>query len=96
MLLHHPAVRTPQVRASATLNTIPARLASILLIALALTGCTSARTAPMTAADPADASVPIRSAPYSPVLSGYTSQRPVSPKPWVEQNQRVMPKERTP
>ncbi|ARQ03068.1 hypothetical protein CAK95_19630 [Pseudorhodoplanes sinuspersici] len=66
-------------------------IASILLAGL-LAGCTAARTAPVVVADPADANAPVRAARYNPVLSGYTSQRPVGPKPWREQNERVAPK----
>ena len=44
--------------------------------------------------DPADASARGAVASYRPVLSGYTSQRPVDPAPWRERNDRVAPRKR--
>ena len=43
---------------------------------------------------PADPNVRGSAASYRPVLSGYTSQRPVEPAPWREQNDRVAPRKR--
>lgn len=64
----------------------------MLALTLVLAGCTAARTATVAANDPADPNAPVASARYQPVLSGYTAQRPVGPKPWREQNERVTPK----
>lgn len=68
------------------------RVGGLLLLSGVLAGCTVARTAPLAAADPSDPNVPVRAARYSPVTAGYISQRPVAPKPWREQNERVTPK----
>jgi|GEM_PF-1418180 len=92
MLSHHPAVSAAITRGTAPIQQSLARLASVLVLAAALAGCTAARTAPVAVLDPADPGAPVASAPYQPVLSGYVSQRPVGPKPWREQNERVTPK----
>jgi hypothetical protein len=92
MLSHHPAASTAITRGPASISQSLARLASVLIIATALAGCTAARTAPVAASDPSDPGAPAASARYQPVLSGYVSQRPVGPKPWREQNERVTPK----
>lgn len=48
------------------------------------------------AADSGPANPDVRSsvASYRSVLGGYTSQRPVEPAPWREQNDRVAPQKR--
>lgn len=43
---------------------------------------------------PADPNVRSSVASYRSVLNGYTSQRPVEPAPWREQNDRVAPRKR--
>jgi hypothetical protein len=73
----------------------PKRSSSAILIALfaafVLAGC-SATPAPILAqTDPADALAPVRPVAYRPVTAGYQSQRPVEPRPWREQNDRVAP-----
>lgn len=42
--------------------------------------------------DPADPSVRVPSARYESALGGYLSRRPVEPRPWREQNERVTPR----
>lgn len=92
MLLHHPAASLAFARGPVSISRSLARLASVLVLATALAGCTAARTAPVAAYDPADPNVPVKGARYQPVLSGYVSQRPVGPKPWRELNERMTPK----
>lgn len=92
MLSHHPAVSAAIKRGSASRSRSLARIVSAIVLATALAGCNVVHTASVGVADPADPDVPVRGAGYKPVLSGYVSQRPVSPKPWREQNERVTPK----
>lgn len=72
------------------------RAASLIFFALALAlllgGCAAAPPAPVVTHDPADPDVPVAHTRYKPALSGYVSRRPVEPKPWREQNDRVAPK----
>lgn len=91
MLSHHPAASAANARGSASIPQSLARIASVLVVATALAGC-QGQTVSAGMADPSDPDVPVRSARYSPVLSGYVTQRPVGPKPWREQNERVTPK----
>lgn len=91
MLSHHPAASAANARGSASILQSLVRIASVLVAATALAGCSTPIVSAGTS-DPADPNVPVRSARYSPVLSGYISQRPVGPKPWREQNEGVTPK----
>jgi hypothetical protein len=60
-----------------------------------LTACSAAPPpAPLTGAHPADPGVRVPPASYRSALGDYRSQRPVEPKPWVEQNERVAPAEK--
>jgi hypothetical protein len=92
MFTHMSAARSAKPRSQAHSNHSFRRACIALLLAGLLAGCMAARTAPVAMADPADPSSSVRAARYSSVLSGYVSQRPVSPKPWREQNERVTPK----
>ena len=60
-------------------------------VTLLIQGCAAAPPQPFAAAQPSDPEVRIPAAAYRPVLSGYSSQRPVEPLPWLEQNRRVAP-----
>jgi hypothetical protein len=61
-----------------------------VVIATAFAGC--ARTPPRFAGpDPSDPLTPVRPAAYRSVVAPYTSQRPVEPSPWRDQNDRVAP-----
>lgn len=65
---------------------------AVLLFSVSLLAGCSAASAPMLAqADPADAGASVRPVAYRPVTAGYESQRPVEPRPWREQNDRVAP-----
>jgi starvation-inducible outer membrane lipoprotein len=61
------------------------------VVALFLAGCASAPSPMLAQGDPADAQTPVRQVTYRPVTAGYQSQRPVEPRPWREQNDRVAP-----
>lgn len=90
MLLHRPAVRPAKERGPTpykqSLNVV-----AMLFLAGLSAGCTTVRSAQI-AADPSDPDAPGRVVRYNPVLAGYSSQRPVAPKPWRERNERVTPK----
>ncbi len=65
--------------------------AAVAAVALLIQGCAAAPPQPFAAAQPSDPEVRVPGAAYRPVLSGYSSQRPVEPLPWLEQNRRVTP-----
>ena len=77
-------VWAPQVR----------RVVCVALLCLAPAACLSAPEKPFAGPDPSDPQVRVPAATYRPVLGGYTSQRPVGPAPWREQNERVAPAEK--
>jgi hypothetical protein len=91
MRMHTLAGVPAFLRGPALFNRPLARIGFALLLAGSIAGCTAANPLPL-AADPSDPDVPVRAASYRPVLSGYTAQRPVDPKSWREQNERVAPK----
>lgn len=72
---------------------IPASVRVVALIILGtafLSGCAPAPR--LTAGpDPSHPGVPVPAAAYRSVTDSYVSQRPVTPLPWREQNQRVTP-----
>ncbi len=70
---------------------LPAAVAAVTLL---LQGCTAVPPQPFAAAQPSDPEVRVPAAAYRPVLSGYSSQRPVEPLPWLEQNRRVTPSQK--
>ena len=69
----------------------PMRVTALCLMAAACTPSPEWLAGAATAADPA-ARVPATR--YRAVLSGYTSQRPVDPASWREQNERVAPRQK--
>jgi hypothetical protein len=71
-------------------------LALVLIVcALLLSGCFSTPPpVPLTGPDPTDPGARVPAAAYRPVTAPYRSQRPVEPRPWVEQNQSVAPAEK--
>jgi len=92
MFTHCTAVASASSRNPALFRQASANAAVLILSAVLLAGCTTGRSGPAASADPSNPDAPVRAARYAPVLSGYESQRPVSPKPWREQNERVTPK----
>ena len=72
-------------------------LRALLLLACGVlaTACSSAPPpAPLAGPDPADAKARVPAIAYRSTTGPYASQRPVEPKPWLEQNQRVAPAEK--
>ena len=67
------------------------RLATIPLLAWITQGCTATATSPFIGPDPSDSSVRTPAVSYRSTLGSYTSQRPVTPGPWREQNERAAP-----
>lgn len=92
MFTHRPAVASANSRSPARFHQASATVAVLILSAVLLVGCNAGRSAPIASADPSNPDAPVRAVRYAPVLSGYESQRPVSPKPWREQNERVTPR----
>lgn len=67
----------------------------LLACAVLVTACSRAPPpAPLAGPDPADARAHVPAAAYRSTIGPYASQRPVEPKPWLEQNQRVAPAEK--
>ena len=63
-------------------------------LCLLAAACVATSHAPYAGPDPANPNVRVPSAGYRSVIGGYTSQRPVEPAPWREQNERVTPSPR--
>ena len=63
----------------------------VALLGLLTAACAATPERLQASADPSDPAVRVPSASYRPVLGGYVSQRPVTPAPWREQNERVAP-----
>jgi hypothetical protein len=80
-------------------GTAPFQEAVKALLPLACAGFLAACSAappptPLAGADPADPSVRVPAASYRSPIGPYASQRPVEPKPWIEQNQTIAPQEK--
>ncbi|MBR0831042.1 hypothetical protein JQ596_36600 [Bradyrhizobium manausense] len=60
-------------------------------IAIALSGCMPATTAPLAQADPADPAAPVKRVGYRSTIAPYSSLRPATPAPWRERNDSVTP-----
>jgi hypothetical protein len=69
----------------------PGALAALAGLALLLAGCADPPRAPAVGPDPADPGARAPRVDYRPTVSGYSSQRPVEPAPWGEQNESVAP-----
>ena len=67
------------------------KAALVLLLAALNAGCASVPPRPLVGADPADAATRVPAVRYRSTIGPYTSQRPVDPTPWGEQNERVAP-----
>lgn len=66
-------------------------LTGMAVVAITLGGCMPPDV-PLVRADPVDPSAKVSGVVYRSRFSSYTSMRPVSPGPWVDQNQRSAPK----
>lgn len=69
----------------------PMKIAIVLLSVLLVAACARAPAQPLAGNDPADPNVPVPPVRHAGSLQTYVSQRPVDPRPWREQNQRVAP-----
>jgi len=67
------------------------RLAAIGLMAALAQGCSAGAIAPVGGPDASDPSVRVPPARYRSTFASYLSQRPVAPRSWREQNERVAP-----
>jgi hypothetical protein len=67
------------------------RLAGIGLLAALAAGCSAVIASPHSRPDPSDPSVRVPPASYRSTIAGYASQRPVEPRSWREQNERLAP-----
>jgi hypothetical protein len=64
----------------------------LLCTALFAQGCrTDPPLSPYVGPDPSDSRAPVARSTYQSTLGSYSSQRPVEPMPWREQNQGVAP-----
>ena len=68
-------------------------LAALMLAALA-NACTAPPPLPVAGPDPSDPSARTRPVGYRSTIAPYETQRPVEPKPWEQQNERVGPSQR--
>jgi hypothetical protein len=78
-------------RSIARRYSLPAAVGAVVLL---MQGCATAPSQPFATTQPSDADARVPAASYRPVLSGYSSQRPVEPLPWREQNRRVTPEQK--
>lgn len=69
----------------------PVLAAILAAIAIALSGCMPATTAPLAQADPADPAAPVKRVGYRSTIAPYSSLRPATPAPWRERNDSVTP-----
>lgn len=67
------------------------KAALVFLLAVLNAGCAGVPPRPSIGADPADPATRVLAVRYRSSIGPYTSQRPVDPEPWVEQNERVAP-----
>jgi hypothetical protein len=78
-------------RPNALLNKPTGSLILLLCVALLAQGCRTDPPAPTAGRDPSDPRAPVARSTYQSTLGSYSSQRPVEPTPWREQNQGVAP-----
>ena len=62
-----------------------------LIFAATAAGCAAPPPAPLAGFDPSDPLAPTPTVRYRSTIDGYRSQRPVEPRPWLEQNRAVTP-----
>jgi hypothetical protein len=66
-------------------------LAAAATLALLIAGCAAAPPQSFGGPDPSDSDVRVPAVRYRSTLGPFTSQRPVEPTAWREQNERVAP-----
>ena len=67
------------------------RLAAIGLLAALAQGCSAITASPFSGPDPSDPTVRVPTVSYRSTIAAYASQRPVEPRSWRDQNERVAP-----
>ena len=67
------------------------KAALLFVLAALIAGCADVPPRPLIGADPADPAARVPPVRYRSTIGPYTSQRPVEPAPWGEQNERVAP-----
>lgn len=67
------------------------RILAALLVAALLAACAAAPPSPLAGRDPSEPDARTRTVSYRSTIAPYASRRPVEPKPWQEQNERVAP-----
>jgi hypothetical protein len=93
LLVHCPGQARPPHRGGQFLRV----LRSITVAAsagLLITGCKTSAPFVAAIADPADANAPVAATAHRSTIDTYVRQRPVEPRPWIEQNQGVAPQTR--
>jgi hypothetical protein len=63
----------------------------VVALCLLTAACVATPLVPYAGPDPSDPNVRVQAVGYRPTIGRYTSQRPVEPAPWREQNERVTP-----
>jgi hypothetical protein len=65
-------------------------LAAVVL-GLLTAACAQMPASPFIGQDPSNPQAPVHPVSYRSTIAGYTSQRPVEPRPWLEQHERITP-----
>jgi hypothetical protein len=65
--------------------------AAVATLALLIAGCAAAPRQTLGGPDPSDSDVRVPAVRYRSTISPFSSQRPVEPTAWREQNERVAP-----
>ena len=63
----------------------------VAALSVLTSACVTTPSAPYAGADPSDPGIRVPAVSYRSTMGRYTSQRPVEPAPWREQNERVTP-----
>jgi hypothetical protein len=90
MSVHQRAKCAAMARPRAPFRRRVMALAGLVLATLA-TACAGPPPMPIAGPDPSDPSARAKAVGYRSTLAPYATQRPVEPKPWLEQNQQVAP-----
>ena len=80
-----------RVAPSGAWGSVLLRWSAVLGSAAVLAACT-ATGAPVVGADPSDPNAGVSPVRYRSTLGSYSSQRPVAPSDWRQQNERVAPR----
>ena len=71
----------------------PRIVLATLALPLMLSACVQTPPAVLAGPDPSNPRAQVRPVTYRSTVAGYTSWRPVEPRPWTQQNQRLAPAE---